>query len=432
MDILSATWITAGATSAMAMWSRIQGLFSRVSSVVITTVELTDSNIVDVVFKHCWTKYHQVQFGQKRYRASHEHVRPLGSTALVGYEIPGAHQTFLDGYRPLFLAHDSSKNSLKITFLRGTFDIEKIIIEAVSATRIDKQVNSGTYFYIKRYFGRGNSFNDSNLPSLASGAMTGDQNSNHRPLGWNKDDIGQPSDKEPFTNLAYPKEVQDLKNVIKHWIVSKDWFKEKGIRWRLGAGLYGKPGTGKSSFVRAVAQEFSLPVLMFDLPSMSNEELVDSWRDAMTRTPAIVLFEDIDRLFDDNKSLKTGGSHKNPLTLDTLLNCINGVEASDGIVVIITANDINRIDPAIGVPDPETGKSTRPGRIDRFVEFKELDDRCRLLVANRILSDVDSEIVARVVKDGDGDTPAQFEERCGSIAIEEYWAKYDSNLGVLA
>ena len=55
-----------------------------------------------------------------------------------------------------------------------------------------------------------------------------------------------------------------------------------------------------------------------------------------------------------------------PLTFDCLLNCLDGVERTDGIFTIVTTNDISKVDPALGqprkLPDGTTEFiSTRPG-----------------------------------------------------------------------
>ena len=49
---------------------------------------------------------------------------------------------------------------------------------------------------------------------------------------------------------------------------------------------------------------------------------------------------------DDDK----GRSSMTPLTFDCLLNCLDGVERTDGIFTIISTNDISKVDPALGQP----------------------------------------------------------------------------------
>src|SRR4029079_15091109 len=81
-----------------------------------------------------------------------------------------------------------------------------------------------------------------------------------------------------------------------------------------------------------------------------------------------------------------------PLTFDCLLNCLDGVERSDGIFTIITTNDVSKIDPAMGQPRklPDGGVefiSTRPGRIDKAVELTYMEPADKKVLAKRILGE---------------------------------------------
>jgi SpoVK/Ycf46/Vps4 family AAA+-type ATPase len=68
----------------------------------------------------------------------------------------------------------------------------------------------------------------------------------------------------------------------------------------------------------------------------------------------VVLLEDIDRVFP-----RTGQS-KSKISLQALLNCLDGVASGEGVITIATANEPTALDPAI---------LRRPGRFDRVVCF---------------------------------------------------------------
>src|SRR5438046_10532869 len=81
-----------------------------------------------------------------------------------------------------------------------------------------------------------------------------------------------------------------------------------------------------------------------------------------------------------------------PLHFDCLLNCLDGVERSDGVFTIITTNDVSKIDPALGLPRklPDGTVefiSTRPGRIDKAVELTYMEPEDKKRLARRILGD---------------------------------------------
>jgi len=111
----------------------------------------------------------------------------------------------------------------------------------------------------------------------------------------------------------------------------------------LGIILYGKPGTGKSFYIRYLAVKYRLPIYIVSfVKSMGNHDVIQMFK--YVKGPAIVLFEDFDNHFNYRECLLPSSS----LTFDTILNCLDGIYSSkDGRIHIITANDITRIDPAL-------------------------------------------------------------------------------------
>src|SRR5262249_50300009 len=100
------------------------------------------------------------------------------------------------------------------------------------------------------------------------------------------------------------------------------------------------------------------------------------------------------------------------------------------IFTIITTNDISKIDPALGQPRklPDGTLefiSTRPGRIDKAVELTYMEPADKKRRAKRILGEdltEDAEVLESVGRyPGLQETPARFQERCGQIALAEFW-----------
>lgn len=420
---------TAGLGSVSMLWGNIRGIFARLESLIIVKAELPGYSGSDFM-DYCWAHFKASSFGVRQFSSENRFIRPKNRLGRVVSEITGKFITFWKGWRPIFVSvcSDSNSNSsgnLTISFIRGTFALEKLLIDATNfydAFKHEKTDKTSRY-YVRKCFGRKKNKNGVDIaeqPASISGKKE-DHESGFRPLFYTKEDLGVPTSSSPMDNLAYEPGVQEFYEEVSRWKESKAWFKDKGLAWRFGAGLFGPPGTGKSSLARAIGQGLDLPIHSYDLTTMDNEELVRNWQDSLGESPIIVLFEDIDRIFDENKQIKAS-KDKSPLTLDCLLNCISGVQPSDGILILVTANDVTKLDPALGVPDP-TGRSTRPGRLDRAVYVGILNEEGREKIAKRILSDC-LELVDRVVLEGDGETGAQFESRCSKLALEQYWGKF--------
>lgn len=108
------------------------------------------------------------------------------------------------------------------------------------------------------------------------------------------------------------------------------------------------------------------------------------------------------------------------MSFETLLNALDGIQDSDGIFTVITTNCVEQLDPALGQPTNDDEMSTRPGRIDKVLRLDIMHEKERLQLARRILSGCPQH-VDKMVIDGDGDTPAQFQDRCAQLALREYW-----------
>ncbi len=203
------------------------------------------------------------------------------------------------------------------------------------------------------------------------------------------------------------KEVQ----VIKDWYNRRDWFIERNIPWRRGLGVYGPGGTGKSSLARAFGQLFKIPVYQFFLNTMSDQEFIEFWNDM--NTPCIALFEDFDNVFHG----RTPCNPESRLNFDTILNCVSGIETSSGVLLMLTTNKIETIDPALGVESDNTSVSTRTGRLDKMIFLGPMNATNRRKMIAGILRDW-PELIDDAVKATDGMTPPQTQEYSVKIALD--------------
>ncbi len=268
-------------------------------------------------------------------------------------------------------------------------------------------------------------------------------------IGVDQNDLGleMKNKGNALNNLYFPKEVEKLIDIVNLWVKSKDWYKEKKIPWKKGWLLYGVPGTGKTALARAFAEDLDLPIYVYSLGQMSNNDFLKVWQSMQLNVPCIALIEDIDNVFDKRKNIsqmsgmlngsmfyqgnQSGDGNnelKSPLTFDTLLNCLDGVDKTDGIFTIISTNDITKIDEALGIPEfinieNHNFISSRPGRIDSVIKLGYINNENKLKMANKILSEFPDKLeeVKQYISKNIEETPAQFQEYCSQIALEEYW-----------
>lgn len=158
--------------------------------------------------------------------------------------------------------------------------------------------------------------------------------------------------------------TRSIKDDIYFFLENEKVFREVGIPYKRGYLLTGPPGNGKSSIARVLATSMPFESFMFDFsnPDMGNSELTEAFKWATAKAPSVFFLEDIDRIFDPDTGPKTR------VTMDHLLNCLDGIKVNDGLVVVATANNPKVLDSAI---------LSRPGRFDKVVQIDVPDHKLR-------------------------------------------------------
>lgn len=130
--------------------------------------------------------------------------------------------------------------------------------------------------------------------------------------------------------------------------------------------LHGKPGNGKTQFVKYLAKKYNLPInVVYFSPEYSNIEIATMFSNIPPK--CIVLFEDFDTYF-NGRECSMKNEHVR-FTFDSIINALDGVYNDyRGVVFIMTTNDLDKIDDSL---------KKRPSRFKFVREFSEPDDEIR-------------------------------------------------------
>jgi len=111
-----------------------------------------------------------------------------------------------------------------------------------------------------------------------------------------------------FDNLFFDNKDKVI-DKIKHFLDNKEWYYRVGIPYSLGIGIHGPPGTGKTSFIKALANFTNRHIVCISLKLIKTKKQLDSiffeTRYNMNNDKAgipfdkkIIVFEDIDCIGD--------------------------------------------------------------------------------------------------------------------------------------
>eukprot|EP01006_Ploeotia_vitrea_P056550 TRINITY_DN68107_c8_g2_i1.p1 TRINITY_DN68107_c8_g2~~TRINITY_DN68107_c8_g2_i1.p1 ORF type:complete len:510 (-),score=29.61 TRINITY_DN68107_c8_g2_i1:1371-2840(-) len=136
---------------------------------------------------------------------------------------------------------------------------------------------------------------------------------------------------------------------------TKEWYHKHGISYRRSILLYGPPGSGKTSFVFALAGHFKKNVCLLQ---PAQQKMTDNALASLLQVApqgAFIVLEDVDALFTNHRE----SLHSGQLTFSGFLNALDGLCTPEGHVFFLTTNYLDRLDSAL----------TRDGRVDVRVEI---------------------------------------------------------------
>ncbi|MFH4975227.1 hypothetical protein AB6A40_001936 [Gnathostoma spinigerum] len=188
--------------------------------------------------------------------------------------------------------------------------------------------------------------------------------------------FGIPRRKRPLFSVVLADGVAE--KIIKdfsEFCCSGSWYLERGVPYRRGYLFYGPPGSGKSSFIAALASHFGYSICMLSLSERTLDD--DRLNHLLNTSPmnSIILLEDIDAAFGSRVDPVQNSKAYEGLTRVTfsgLLNAVDGVACAEERILFMTTNHVDRLDPAL----------IRPGRVD----FKQYFGYCTESMLSQMFS----------------------------------------------
>lgn len=185
-----------------------------------------------------------------------------------------------------------------------------------------------------------------------------------RPRVWradsfgNMDSSGDVPARQLDTVILKGNQIDLLIDDVSLFLRSEKKYVDLGIPYHHGVLLYGPPGTGKTSLAAAVAHSLDLDVFVIQLNNVQNDASLNNLLRS-TRTRSVLLLEDIDTL----RAAREGNDAEKGVTIDGLLQALDGFASPHGLVTIMTTNKLETLDHRL----------IRAGRVDMRMEIGYVD-----------------------------------------------------------
>ncbi|KAI3694003.1 hypothetical protein L1987_76961 [Smallanthus sonchifolius] len=224
---------------------------------------------------------------------------------------------------------------------------------------------------------------------------TATQSDDHRSIGrWSSVRLSHPA---TIDTIAMDSDLKKkVKSDLDSFQKSKQYYHRLGRVWKRSYLLYGPSGTGKSSFIAAMAKFLSYDVYDIDLSKVVDDSDLKMLL-LQTTSKSLIVVEDLDRFITSNSTA---------VSLSGILNFMDGILnscCSDEKVMVFTMNSKEKIDSAI----------LRPGRIDVHIYFPLCNFNSFKLLANNCLGLKDHKLfpqLEEIFQTGATMSPAEMSE----------------------
>jgi hypothetical protein len=430
INALAGVGVAAGIAAIAAFWREARGFLQYLTGLLLLQKTVHGGMATSVAI-HIRRDYSRLPSGISDFRGLLTQIDDNTTLSYVPFDMPSPASVWW-GRRGVFVVSVSS-GTIKLVSVRGISDPRSLVVDALEAFEEQKRANASIgsgNFYVRKCMGHAgeSNFNFNRNPgeTASSGSVAPapagqyhDQDETWSVPNHYCDEsfmyprtryISNKKQRNPFQGLFYEDDALKLVEDLKQWFTRENWYKEHGIPWRTGVLLHGPGGTGKSSMARAIAETLGVPLYQYYLSTFTDREFVNEW-DGMS-APCVVALEDFDNVFHGRDPAT---EHKS-LSFDCVLNQISGIGSLNGVLLIVTTNRLELIDPAMGRLD-EHGRPTRPGRIDHVLHLGECSDKVRRQIADYTLDGWADDLKGDLVAGGANTTPAQFQRICIDAAL---------------
>ena len=224
--------------------------------------------------------------------------------------------------------------------------------------------------------------------------------------------------RDPSTIVLPDGQMERIIADLDKFLNSEEQYSKLGIPYHRGYLLEGPPGSGKTSIARGIATHFALDLHYLTLSDLDKDAKLLQMISGVG-SGGMLLLEDVDVLnatHDRDKDDKSG-DEKGRISLSGLLNGLDGVASPHGLVVFLTTNHVDRLDPAL----------IRPGRVDMrehvgYLGFDQIERLFSLsfgyapeLPTDILLPDLVASTVVGILKQNMGDPDTALKSLCRLI-----------------
>lgn len=234
-----------------------------------------------------------------------------------------------------------------------------------------------------------------------------------------------------FDKIHWNEQTVTFKRDVEFFSQSRKWFLKRGLAYNRSYMLFGPPGNGKTSAIKSLARYLRVKPESFDFSATrsSPDSAFQAWM--IGRSPGMVYYDDFDEeieidmdgsmcydededenedeilapirllvLEDIDRFYPKDGETKTCVSLQAVLNSLDGANERKNTIVVATANHPEELDAQVLL---------RPGRFDKRIEFAPPNPENSLAFIQKLFQDEDvsEEMIKNVSKVLVTDTSSQ-------------------------